>query len=116
MRRSLDDVAVTSSSSPPHHRRGEDYDEEVAASLLEGRIVLRFSSSPTFGKDKGHRHLWPLVKNVMKKPSHHLAVRGRCPPEVLPLSLSSTFSLAAARLIPPGSGRRRSKSTVTDLF
>ncbi|RRT78715.1 hypothetical protein B296_00008463 [Ensete ventricosum] len=56
MRRSLGDVAEAS-SSPRRLRRGEDHDEEVTTSPLEGGVVLRFSSSATFGKDKGRRHL-----------------------------------------------------------
>ncbi|RRT55234.1 hypothetical protein B296_00022434, partial [Ensete ventricosum] len=37
-------------------------------------------------------------------------------PLLLPLSLSFSFTLAAAKLIPPSSGQRQSKSTVIDLF
>ncbi|RZS18332.1 hypothetical protein BHM03_00050578, partial [Ensete ventricosum] len=87
-----------------------DRSKEVVASLSEGNVIPRFSSSAMFDKDEG-RGLRRL--SVKKKLSRHLAVRGRRRPEVLPLllplSLSSSFylgassSLVAARLIPPGS-------------
>ncbi|RWW35615.1 hypothetical protein BHE74_00059441 [Ensete ventricosum] len=104
----------------------------------EEKNVVSISSSVAFDKDvKGRRHLRPSAK---KKPSRCLV---SLPPGsessreggtrsgrievllILPLiqgpSLSSSFSLdasslTAARLIPPGSKQRRSKSTITDLL
>ncbi|RWW03574.1 hypothetical protein BHE74_00056979 [Ensete ventricosum] len=108
MRRSLGDVAEAS-SSPRRLRRGENYSEAVVASPLEGNAVLTFSSSTTSEKDEGCNRLRPSVKNTAKKPSCRLAIRGRRRPEVLPLSLSSSFSLIAsssfvvAKLISPDS-------------
>ncbi|RWW48860.1 hypothetical protein BHE74_00045037, partial [Ensete ventricosum] len=51
-----------------------DRSKEVAASLLEGSVIPRFSSSAMFDKDEG-RGLRRL--SVKKKLSRHLAVRGR---------------------------------------
>ncbi|RRT38839.1 hypothetical protein B296_00048174, partial [Ensete ventricosum] len=86
-----------SSYSPRHLRRGEDLSEEVATSSLKGVVVPRFSSSTAFGKDEGCRRLRPSTK---KKSSSRLTIRGRHRPKVLPLllplSLSSSFSLVAS--------------------
>ncbi|RZS13289.1 hypothetical protein BHM03_00044851, partial [Ensete ventricosum] len=75
----------------------EDLSEEVATSSLKGVVVPRFSSSTAFGKDEGCRRLRPSTK---KKSSSRLTIRGRHRPKVLPLllplSLSSSFSLVAS--------------------
>ncbi|RWW06878.1 hypothetical protein BHE74_00028379 [Ensete ventricosum] len=117
MTRSLSDIAEASSSSR-RLRRGKDR-SEVIALPLEGDIILRISSFAAFSKDEGRRCLRPLAKNAAKKkPSRRLIVRGQRRPKDLPLSLSlsSSFFLVAARLIPQGSGRQRSESTILDLF
>ncbi|RRT72868.1 hypothetical protein B296_00034027 [Ensete ventricosum] len=88
MRRSLGDVAKAS-SFPRRLRQGEgDEEKTVAKKSPPHEVLLIHGAVPRFS---GHRRL----------------------PLLLPLSCHSQ---ATSRLISPGSRRRRSKSTVTNLF
>ncbi|RWW60737.1 hypothetical protein BHE74_00032241 [Ensete ventricosum] len=114
MRRNLNDV-IASSSFPRRLRRGEGDEEKTTAKKSSPRKVLS-----TVSRFFSRRRLRPSAKNAAKKKlSRRLAVRGQRRPRFsLFLFLLPCFSifLVVARLIPPDSGPRRSKSTVTDLF
>ncbi|RZR75162.1 hypothetical protein BHM03_00050802 [Ensete ventricosum] len=116
MRRNLDDVINASSSFPRRLRRGEGDEEKTTAKKSSPRKVLS-----TVSRFFSRRRLRPSAKNAAKKKlSRCLAVRGQRRPRfslflfLLPCFFS--LFLVVARLIPPDSGPRRSKSTVTDLF
>ncbi|RWW89454.1 hypothetical protein BHE74_00001600 [Ensete ventricosum] len=84
-------------------------EKNTATKLAPRKVLLVCDIVPRFSNRK---RLRPSAK---KKSSRRLAVRGQRRPR-FSLFLFLSLFLAAARLIPPDSGRRRSKSTVTDLF
>ncbi|RWW15832.1 hypothetical protein GW17_00020312 [Ensete ventricosum] len=67
--------ASTTSPRPPHRIKQGEGDEEKSATkkLLPRKVLLIRGTIPRFS---GNRHLRPSAKNVTKKPSHRLVVRG----------------------------------------